>query len=151
VIVCGDAPQRCCRQVIARADVDPSFLGHRPLPAFPDALLDNASKQRPGSPNEFLISPRYQAAGFCVSGAGMPGQGQVTIEKLRGFLRDLKPGARALLISELERKMLSGDNPAGAEIVLAELRRSLREARPRRPALAIRRGVLPDTRAVSGR
>jgi hypothetical protein len=57
----------------------------------------------------------------------MAGQGQITIEKLRGFLRDLKPGARALLISELERKMLSGDNPAGAEIVLAELRRSLRE------------------------
>ncbi len=57
----------------------------------------------------------------------MTGQGQITIEKLRGFLRDLKPGARALLISELERKLLSGDNPAGAEIVLAELRRSLRE------------------------
>jgi len=58
----------------------------------------------------------------------MTGQGQITIEKLRGFLRDLKPGARALLISELERKLLSGDNPAGAEIVLAELRRSLRES-----------------------
>jgi hypothetical protein len=59
----------------------------------------------------------------------MAGQGQVTIEKLRGFLRDLNPGARALLISELERKMLSGDNAAGAEIVLAELRRSLREGK----------------------
>lgn len=61
-----------------------------------------------------------------LSGAGMPGQGQLSIDKLRDFLRDLKPGARALLISELERGMLRGDNEAGAEVVLAELRRSLR-------------------------
>jgi hypothetical protein len=56
----------------------------------------------------------------------MTGQSQGTIDKLRGFLRDLKPGARALLISELERKLINGDHPAGAEVVLAELRRSLR-------------------------
>jgi hypothetical protein len=56
----------------------------------------------------------------------MTGQGQ-TIEKLRDFLRDLKPGARALLISELERGLLRGDDLAGAEVVLTELRRSLRD------------------------
>ena len=57
----------------------------------------------------------------------MTGQGQLSIGRLRDFLRDLKPGARALLISELERGLLRGDGPAGAEVVLAELRRSLRE------------------------
>ena len=33
----------------------------------------------------------------------MAGEGQPAIERLRAYLRDLKPGARALLISELER------------------------------------------------
>ena len=37
------------------------------------------------------------------------------------------PGARALLIGELERGLLHGTSPAGAELVLSELRRSLRE------------------------
>ena len=50
-----------------------------------------------------------------------------SIDRLRDFLRDLNPGARALLIAELERGLLRGDSPAGAEVVLAELRRSLRE------------------------
>jgi hypothetical protein len=59
----------------------------------------------------------------------MAGQGHPAVEKLRAFLRGLKPGARALLISELERGMLQGASPAGAELVLAELRRSLREGR----------------------
>lgn len=57
----------------------------------------------------------------------MPGQGHPAAEKLRAYLRQLKPGARALLISELERGMLHGSSPEGAEMVLAELRRSLRE------------------------
>jgi len=61
----------------------------------------------------------------------MFGEGQPAIERLRAYLRDLKPGARALLVSELERALLRGDNPAGAEMVLAELRRSVRAGNAR--------------------
>jgi hypothetical protein len=55
--------------------------------------------------------------------------GHPAVDKLRAFLRELKPGARALLITELERGLLQGTSPAGAELVLAELRRALREGR----------------------
>ena len=54
------------------------------------------------------------------------------VERLRQYLRDLKPDARALLIAELERGLLRGDDNAGAELVLQELRRSARE--PSRPS-----------------
>lgn len=57
----------------------------------------------------------------------MAGQAETAADKLRSYLRALKPGARALLIAELERGLLHGSSPAGAEMVLAELRRSLRE------------------------
>jgi hypothetical protein len=57
----------------------------------------------------------------------MLGQGHPAAEKLRAYLRQLKPGARARLIAELERGMLHGSSPQGADMVLAELRRSLRE------------------------
>ena len=57
----------------------------------------------------------------------MAGQVDPAAEKLRAYLRALKPGARALLIAELERGLLHGSSPAGAEMVLAELRRSLRD------------------------
>ena len=57
----------------------------------------------------------------------MAGQGDPAADKLRAFLRELKPGARALLIAELERGLLHGTSPPGAELVLAELRRSLRD------------------------
>ncbi len=59
----------------------------------------------------------------------MAGQGDPAVEKLRAYLGALKPGARALLIAELERGLLHGSGPAGAEMVLAELRRSLRDGR----------------------
>jgi hypothetical protein len=49
------------------------------------------------------------------------------VERLRQYLRDLKPEARALLIAELERGLLRGDDAPGAELVLQELRRSARE------------------------
>jgi hypothetical protein len=48
-------------------------------------------------------------------------------ERLRQYLGELKPEARALLISELERSLLRGDEMPGADLVLQELRRSLRE------------------------
>src|SRR5260370_1456348 len=57
----------------------------------------------------------------------MAGQVEAAAEKLRAYLRELKPGARALLIAELERGVLHGTSPAGAELVLSELRRSLRD------------------------
>jgi hypothetical protein len=57
----------------------------------------------------------------------MAGQVEAAAEKLRAYLRELKPGARALLVAELERGVLHGTSPAGAEMVLSELRRSLRD------------------------
>jgi hypothetical protein len=45
---------------------------------------------------------------------------------LREYLRNLKPEARAMLIVELERAQLRGDDMAGSDLVLAELRRSIR-------------------------
>ena len=50
------------------------------------------------------------------------------VERLREYLLELKPEARSLLVAELERGFLRGDDTAGAELVLNELRRSLREA-----------------------
>jgi hypothetical protein len=48
-------------------------------------------------------------------------------ERLREYLRTLTPAARALLIGELERALLRGDEAAGSELILQELRRSIRE------------------------
>jgi hypothetical protein len=48
------------------------------------------------------------------------------VERLRDYLRTLKPDARAMLIVELERAQLRGDDVAGSELVLAELRRAIR-------------------------
>jgi len=56
------------------------------------------------------------------------------VERLRQFLRDLSPEARNLLMTELERGLLRGEETPGAELVLQELRRDARDlARPRRP------------------
>src|SRR5476651_159139 len=55
-------------------------------------------------------------------GHGLP------VERLREYLLELKPDARDLLIAELERGLLRGEDTAGAELVLNELRRSVRDA-----------------------
>ncbi|MGE3987165.1 hypothetical protein [Pseudorhodoplanes sp.] len=56
------------------------------------------------------------------------------VERLRQYLRDLSPEARALLMTELERGVLRGEDMPGAELVLQELRRDARDnARPKRP------------------
>jgi hypothetical protein len=56
------------------------------------------------------------------------------VERLRAYLRELHPDARALLMAELERVVLRGDDMPGAELVLQELRRDAREiTRPKRP------------------
>lgn len=54
---------------------------------------------------------------------------ETTVEKLRKFLRELSPGARSLLVGELERNVLRGDEVAGGDLVLQELRRIMREQR----------------------
>ena len=57
----------------------------------------------------------------------MTSDGQ-SVERLRDYLRTLKPEARAMLVTELERGMLRGDEAAGNELVLQELRRTIRAA-----------------------
>jgi hypothetical protein len=63
----------------------------------------------------------------------MAGQGEPAADKLRAYLRALKPGAQALLIAELERGLLQGTASPGAELILSELRRSLRDGQSRSP------------------
>src|SRR4051812_3229326 len=60
-----------------------------------------------------------------VSGMTISGQ---PVERLRQYLRELKPSSRTMLVTELERGLLRGDGMPGAEFVLQELRRSIREA-----------------------
>lgn len=64
----------------------------------------------------------------------MAGAG-TTVERLRQFLRELSPQARSLLIGELERAMLRGEDVSGADLVLQELRRLAREQREGEPRI----------------
>lgn len=50
-----------------------------------------------------------------------------TIQRLRAYLRDLSPRARALLVGEMEARLAGGGDLAGAELVLDELRLLARE------------------------
>lgn len=59
--------------------------------------------------------------------------GAETIERLRHYLSELPPQARALLISEFERSLLRGDEGAGTDLVLQELRRIVRDQREGSP------------------
>src|ERR1700730_16441258 len=58
-----------------------------------------------------------------------------SVERLREYLRNLKPEARALLIAELERAQLRGDDMTGSELVLEELRRTIRIEAQRVPRI----------------
>lgn len=58
----------------------------------------------------------------------MTSGGQQSTERLRDYLRALKPEARAMLIAELERGLLRGEEAAGNDLVLQELRRTIRDA-----------------------
>jgi hypothetical protein len=60
---------------------------------------------------------------------------ETTVERLRDFLRELSPGARSLLIGELERSLLRGEEVVGADLVLQELRRIVREQRDTAPRI----------------
>src|ERR1700691_3226672 len=64
----------------------------------------------------------------------MTSDGQ-SVERLREYLRNLKPEARAMLIAELERAQLRGDDLAGSELVLDELRRTIRTEAQRVPRI----------------
>jgi len=57
----------------------------------------------------------------------MASDGQ-SVERLRDYLLSLKPEAWALLLAELERGMLRGDDAAGNDLILQELRRAIRAA-----------------------
>jgi hypothetical protein len=60
----------------------------------------------------------------------MTSDGQ-SVERLREYLRTLKPAARSMLVQELERGLLRGDDNSGNQFVLEELRRIIRsEAQP---------------------
>src|ERR1051326_2478604 len=53
------------------------------------------------------------------------------IERLREYLQDLSPAARAMLIAELEGAGRRGEKDAGTEVVLEKLRGFIRgESRP---------------------
>ena len=66
---------------------------------------------------------------------------ETTVERLRHFLRELSPGARSLLIGELERSVLRGEDVVGADLVLQELRRIVREQRDVAPRVEDFRAV----------
>src|ERR1700722_11872734 len=55
----------------------------------------------------------------------MTSDGQ-SIERLREYLRALKPEARSLLVQELERNLLRGDESGDNELVLQELQLAIR-------------------------
>ncbi len=57
------------------------------------------------------------------------------VERLRDYLRQLPSGARALLITELERAQLRGDEIPGGEFLLQEVRSAVREAGERTPRI----------------
>ena len=57
------------------------------------------------------------------------------IERLRQYLRELPPQARSLLIAEFESSLLRGDEPAGIDLVLQELRHIARERREGAPRI----------------
>jgi hypothetical protein len=48
------------------------------------------------------------------------------VDRLREYLRALKPEVRAMLVVELERGLLRGEESAGNDFVLQELRRAIR-------------------------
>src|SRR5471032_851075 len=62
--------------------------------------------------------------------------GADTIERLRQFLRELSPKARLLLIGELERSLLRGDEVAGADLILQGLRQVVRDQREGAPRIS---------------
>jgi hypothetical protein len=63
------------------------------------------------------------------------GMGAVPVERLRQYLRGLPPPARALLITELERALLRGEDIPGGDMLLQEVRTAVRESGERAPRI----------------
>lgn len=57
------------------------------------------------------------------------------VERLREYLRELTPEAQALLVGELERGLLRAAEVPGSDLVLRELRRTIREHRKPPPRI----------------
>src|SRR5690606_28904265 len=55
------------------------------------------------------------------------------LDRLRQLLRELPPGARALLIAELERAVMRGDEVPGGDLLLQEVRASVRASEEEHP------------------
>src|ERR1700686_1683159 len=58
------------------------------------------------------------------------------VERLRGYLLQLPPAKRALLIAELERALLRGDDVPGGDLLLREVRSSVRDSGLRGPRIS---------------
>jgi hypothetical protein len=61
--------------------------------------------------------------------------GEQPVDRLRQFLRQLPSGARALLIREIERALLRGDEVPGGDLLLQEVRRAVRESGEQSPRI----------------
>ncbi len=61
--------------------------------------------------------------------------GTGTIEKLRQYLRELSPQARAMLLAALERAVLNGEEVTGGDLILQQLRHIVREQREQAPRI----------------
>jgi hypothetical protein len=59
--------------------------------------------------------------------------GGLPVERLRGYLRQLPPASRNLLIAELERALLRGDDVPGGDFLLQEVRSALRKSGQQAP------------------
>jgi hypothetical protein len=57
------------------------------------------------------------------------------LDRLRQLLRELPPGARALLIAELERAVLRGDEVPGGDQLLQEVRAAVRNSPDNEPRI----------------
>jgi hypothetical protein len=53
---------------------------------------------------------------------------RLAVERLRDYLQSLSPQARAMLTAEFERAVLRGEDDPGSDLVLQELRRTMRAA-----------------------
>jgi hypothetical protein len=61
--------------------------------------------------------------------------GAETIDRLRQYLSELSPQARTLLIGEFERSLIGGEDAAGTDLVLSQLRDIVREQREGGPRI----------------
>lgn len=61
--------------------------------------------------------------------------GALPVERLRAYLRELPSGARTLLVTELERAVLRGDEIPGGDMLLQEVRAAVRDSGARGPRI----------------